>query len=167
MKKNDHMFIGGVTLVVISISIYNIYTYNDFFKMSMHNVATVFIALIFAYFLNQKNNKIQKSKEKTEQFLSKYQAIIADPRFRKVTSVDDIEFLMLKHRRLNNLITVLEKMQMNIDLTHLKEKANSHKELVGNHYNDIDYLIKSSTELSSFIDLMDYHIDNCIVTLFK
>ena len=168
MRKfaNKHSTIIIIILFILSVGVSHYFYPKDFFKLNLHNLSTIFVASFFAFHLTQKNNKKQKTKDKAEKLLIKYQSIVNEKVFVDVRTKEDVQELFMMHRRLSNIITVLNQMNLDVSLTRLQEKAEEHKQLLSDHMNDIDYLKKSGKEFRRIIEGVDFTIDDIVVKLF-
>lgn len=163
---------GNIVIIIVFIIITFIFYKSypvDFFKMNFVNILTFFIATFFAFHLTQKSNRRQKKKEKAEGLLLKYQKIIGDYKFRCIQSDEDVNDVFMLHRRLSNINTLLNELDLNIsdEVNLIKQKTDDHKILLSDHMNDIEYLRKSKNEFNRMTDNIDFNIDKCILKLFE
>lgn len=158
-------------LFVVILFIQNALNNDKFLEMNANNFLTLVVAVYFAFYLTQKKNEYRLRRTKLESLLYEYKNTIQDDRFFDICNNEDAKYLIQSHRKLNNLITVMRSIKVDLDtevfLAYIENKMDEHNNLISNHLSDIGYLTKSSTELMNYRDLADFKINELIVKMYS
>lgn len=172
MKKET--FKGTLIFLVFGMVVltgYNIKYNTSFFQAPIYTILNLIVAVFFAYFLTQRKNDERKLKEKAENLIDKIQIVINDKRFVHITSKEDIEFLLMMQRSISNRVEILiglkDKLIFPKEIEYIKENFTSYKEIIGNHFQDVDYLSKSEKDLYNKIMLIDSKLDEMRIKLYQ
>ncbi len=170
MKIGRYVSIGGGIGLIILV-IYNIRNNSNFYDTPIIYILNLLVAVIFAYYLTQKKSDTRNFKQEIENIVDKIQIIVNNPRLVNITSSEDVSYILAMHRTLSNKILILEENEkaLNIseDIKVVREKFERYRELIGNHSEDIEYLSKSSNDITSIISIIDDRLDKIRISLYK
>lgn len=136
---------------------YNINTNPTFWKTSASSCITIVIALVFSYWLVQRENDLRKQKEILASLIFDLRAQIDKDDMYDLSGKTTISINM-RNRDISNKIGVLDKVKKDFnvedEVDFISERFDEYKELIGNHIDDPEYLKNSSIELKRPIQLI-------------
>lgn len=174
MKKIIKGFIfGGLIILVIAIGIINIFTLKNksFWDTSFTSCLTLLVALVISYYFSQKKLDERCQKESYLKLIEKVQRLVMDEDLFEIQTSKDIEIVLMKKRELNNCVYMLKKyarkFALDDDIKFIEEKTQEYTDFFGNHQQDIEYLKKSSNDLSRPLLLIDSRLSEIMIKLFE
>jgi Ca2+/Na+ antiporter len=185
MKRSTYIIICVVIAVIFFLIGYKIQivdTMAEFFSISFYQI----IYLLFMFFImyqltqykiDQRSEKESKEKllfknaEITEKILSKLYLLITDDRFCTIQKQEDIDYVNQQHRRISNFITTLNKFEFNENyeknMEIILEKVDAHRELIGNHLNDPNFLNAACLDLKNYVDSIQDKINDNFYEIYN
>ncbi len=159
-----------IIMVVIIASIFNfIWNHKKFFEFSIINALTILIAIVFAYWLVQKNQDNRRFFDSVVKILESIQLIITNKLIIDnftTTSINNLQQDMrIVRNKIEVLKTVKDKLDIDDEINYIENNFNQYRQTIDNHINDHDYLNKSSTDLNNYKSLLDSKITETIVKI--
>jgi len=168
MKKIKPLLFLSIPIIVLAV--YNIYSYDKFWEISVSTVITASIAIYISYYFTQNRLDQRKAQDSLEKVLSKLETEISRTPIRAMTSETEKSQILLGIRRINNKIFVLKKYQELFgiveDVKWIHQRFKDYEEFVGDHIDDMDYLSKSQSELIRPLERIDDRIDTIRIKLY-
>lgn len=170
-NKNTNWVIGVFVIIILVIIVMNCFLdWKSFIKGPVFTSINSLIAIIFAYYLSNKNNENRKLKEKVEQILSNIYNEIDKPIIVKFESREDLQEILLIHRNIANnvgsLLKIAEELKIKDSLDYINERFNEYRDFFGEHYEDLEYLKKSINTIMKDVGLIKNKIDDIIINLY-
>lgn len=179
MKRKKKVIHGSEIILIILIIAACIYSFfctrEIFLSFSLAQALTLLVAIGIAFHATQYRNDERKVKEQIEKVLEKMQSIVTDPSFYTFSMSDELEGAKNRNRmmirKLSNCINVLSEYSKDCclekEIDYLWREYQAYNELVSNHINDIDYLVKSLDQLKLHAENIDSKCDYIIVILYR
>ncbi len=168
-KTRSKIFIGIMLLVVFVLGVYNCIKNPEFWTMSMANILTIVVAVIFTYYMTQKTNDIRRKKDIVGKILDRLYVLISDPRMCRINSSEDVDFVKINVRTISNKISCLKEMakelQYEEEVRQMEETFSLYEDFISDHIDDLPYLEKSGRELNNKIALLDNKCDMILVKI--
>lgn len=143
---------------------------NNFFKTSFGTCLTLLIALIVSFYLSNKVTDKRRQKEIYINILTKFQTLIEDNSLWDYEKENDLDLIKMKKRKLNNYINTLKKYEniycVKEEIDFIDNRLSEYIEVVGDHIDDSEYLIKSKKELKRPLDLISQKLDEVMMKMY-
>ncbi len=175
MSKQRKIF--GIIMILIIVAlliilvVYNINTNNDFFKLSISSLLTLFTAIFISFYLVQKNTDQRYQKQIYCNLLLDIQKFVTDQDTYTFDNNTTSRTITVKKRTLSNYITLVDshskKFGLKKEASFIKEKFKEYDDLIGNHITDISYLSKSKEELQRPLDLISNKLYEMMLKLYN
>lgn len=175
MKKKIIGFLEfGILLLIVAVAIYNTNNNDDFLKVTIAQLLTPLIALLFAFWATQYKNDQRKAKEHAERTILKLQEIVTNEKFYVISPEEELSSkqkeLLLNNRKINNYLIVLEKYAKTLDFynewKYIESEFGKYKQTIGDHLCDLDYLSKTETEFRKIAENIDSKCESIIVKFY-
>lgn len=165
-------YLIGMILVLISflagLNVQNLTS--NFFEISLFEVIYIVILIYISFYLTQKKEDERKLKEKSEDLLYKLNNIISDQRFIQIETKDDVEYVNQQHQRISNIINTLQKIKIskefNLNIDVILSKIDQHRNIIGNHINDVSHLNKCKPDFIVIISVIKSKVDDSVVEMY-
>lgn len=170
------------TLMIIAVALmftvlcyvlyYNISNNDNFWISSIVEILTIIIALIFAYYLVEKNNNKRKQKEIIQSNIKKIQHYIYDSEIYNVQNNTIANSLTrkIKIRKINNLLSYLkdysEKYKYKKILKKITSDFKDYQRLSEEMIQDNDFNTKSINSLIRIIETIDDNLEEIIHLIY-
>lgn len=159
-----------ILLILIVISGYNIWKNNDFLYIEVGEIFTLIIALVFGVYFSNFIDKEKKAKDIVDRLIMEIKVDISEKRICQIKCEEDIHNNLITIRNVANRIDCLKKFSGKFnfkeELDYICSQWTAYEETIGNHYNDVQYLEKSSKDLANKIDLIDSKCNYIVIKLF-
>lgn len=169
MKKAKLIF-GGLIVIVIIIGIVSAFKYDDFWNISFSSCLTLIIAMVFGYYYTKKDQDDNNKKAIYLELMHALQNSINDEKLYNISLDSDMEYLLMKKRKISNYIFILKKhsSQFSVDeeMLFIYDKFNEYSSFFGDHQDDKEYLAKSRKELLRPLELMEPKLFETMIKLF-
>jgi hypothetical protein len=159
-----------VLTIIISLASYNFFYINeDFLKVNSGLLLTSLIAVLFAYFFNNRQLEERKKKDQIEGLLQKMQAMLSESFITKIQDVDDRAFNLMFQRSFDNKIGILQKTDLmeNGNLKYVLDTFNEYRYFIGENHDDMEKLMSSTKTLLRLKNNIDDKLDLLILSLYK
>lgn len=171
MKRKNVILLIASILILSPLVIYNIKCNSEFFKVPISSIITIIIALVFTYYFSQKKNDERKKKDAIYNCLEKMQELLSKKELIEIKNEDDQKENSMTIRNLRNRIDCLKGIVLNDSfnkgIEEIDKNLNEYKTFIGDYISDIEYLIKSRTQLLRYINLIDSKTQELILNLYK
>jgi len=135
-----------------------------FFDVPLYAILNIVIAILFAYYLSQRNTDRRKKITLLENVIDKLIHVLDIECLCNICDESDIEHIRIAQRSAQNKIALLKDFEKDFkiekEVTYIKQKFDSYWEIVSNHLNDVNHLKNSKKELVSsitaVIDKLEY-----------
>lgn len=108
MKRKIVLY-GTVIILAIILGIYNYKTTSDFFEVSLNEILILLMTFFLGTYFVEKNSKEEKTKEKYEKLLDKFENALMDKNM--IDSMIKNEKtcdILLRFKKLNNILDILK-----------------------------------------------------------
>jgi hypothetical protein len=125
------------------------------------NFLTLLVAAFFAFYLSSRMADEKRYNEKLDSIISKIQDIVNSDQLYKVTKSDDIRYITMRIRAVNNKLDILAKQKhtnLNAEIEYIKKQFKEYKDNFSNHIDDLTFLQQSEYTLQRNLLLID---DKC------
>lgn len=163
MKRRILLSILAFFVLLVIIALINIfYLHNTkFFEFNIVNFLTLLVAAFFAFYLSSRMADEKRYNEKLDSIISKIQDIVNSDQLYKVTKSDDIRYITMRIRAVNNKLDILAKQKhtnLNAEIEYIKKQFKEYKDNFSNHIDDLTFLQQSEYTLQRNLLLID---DKC------
>lgn len=162
MKKIIYFSLGGITLCIIGLCIYNGITNQDFWKISIFNGITMLWTIGLSFIITQQFGRYNKQIDIVQKVLNQLLDLIDESDLCRIHPNADPENLLMRNRQIQNQLGILDSCANRFgfvkDIKFLQEQFSEYEKVVSEHIHDIDYLSKSETTLSRPIKNMGNRI---------
>ena len=160
-----------IAVLLIFFAIYNFFTYEDFFKSSFATCISIGVVIYISYFLTQKQNDKRKQKEILLKILESIQQFTMDRSSYQIDTADAMNSINSRKRVVSNkiliLINVAKRFGIEKETAFIKDRFHEYEDLIGNHFGDLDYIIKSQKELRRPLELIDSKLSELMLKLYE
>lgn len=168
----ETLIFAAIALSLIALSIYNlIISYSDFLKINIGSIITFTLAIVVTYLFNQKKSDERKKKDQIEKLLVKLQISLSSDYVVCIDNENSKKLNTIFQRFFDNRIDMLTKLDTNIvnkkSLQYIKERFKEYKLAIGNEIHDFEGLRDLETELTKYIQNIDYKIDEILLNIYK
>lgn len=141
-----------------------------FFKASAVDCVTIGIAVVVSYYLVQKQTNHQKQRDIVSDIVLKMQLSFEQKELYDFSG-QDRNTIMLRNRDLNNRIHILEELERDFGISNevnfIRQHFDEYTSFIGDHIEDINYLIQSQNELRRPIELVSHKLLVTAIHLYK
>ena len=162
-------------ILIVGVGIYNSFKNDNFWELSLPQVLTLIVAIVFAFGASQYRNDERKAKEQSEKVIEKIQNLVNQSSFYNFPPDGDAEAIYKQNRlacrKLSNCIVVLKDYSkifgFEKELEYIEGEIKEYNDLVSEHPDDLDYLSKSEGQFKKRAENIDSKCDQIIVMLYK
>lgn len=161
----------GAVLILLGLLIYNLkISLVEFFKIPVYHWLNLIVAIYFAFFLSQKRNDERKLKDMVIDLLDKIQLELNTEDAHTFNECYDKNKVYMKNRKINNKLTLLDKLKDKLDMSTEVGTINSifeeYQNMFGDYVENIEMLKSHQKEFQRFISIIDQKCDEIKVRLF-
>lgn len=157
-KCRKNLLIVVFLLLFTAFLIFNAVTNPKFWEASFVNCITIGIAIVISYYFVQKKNDRRKQKDIVLDLIQDIQILVGQ----KATydfSGQKPQDITMRARELSNKIHILETIKddffISAEVEFVRSKFDEYNDLIGEHIDNLDYLLQSQKELKRPIELID------------
>lgn len=172
IKTVKKVAISVLCIIVIFIALINVFAIknDDFWKTSATTCITLLVAIVFGYYMTQKNLDARRQKDEYIKIIEKIQAIIMNDLMYNIIDNNNINEALMNKRNLSNYITILKnhasKFGFKTEVAFINEKFEEYADILGNHNDDLEYLKKSQMELKRPLELIEGKLDEMTIRIY-
>ena len=141
-----------------------------YFVTPLYAILNIGIAIYFAYYLNQKNNKDVKQKQQLETFLNKMLSEF-DSNLDGITNLDEIRKIRVSYRVFRNRVNTLERMCGSMletdDISYIKEKLECYWDTISENITDIEALKRENTNIQNIVANITNRVEEMVFKLYN
>lgn len=160
-NKLKYIIIGCFTVGTIILLLFNIFfTINGFWNVTINEGIEIFILVFVSFFLVDRQNSVDRKKNKINDVIIKIQEKILDPKLIVIDSDNDKKVTRIKLKSISNLLEIVKNdisHQQNID-TIVSEMDNL-SAIVMDHIDDSDYIEKSNPQIVMLVTDIDTKLE--------
>lgn len=163
----------AVIVGLVILCIYNWCVNKSFFEMSISNIITFLIAIVFSYYYSQRNSDKRKRKEIVEKNINKLQNLINDSILYNLNEEvrNNDSQLRMNIRKISNHISNLKEFEKEFcfedKMKEIQEKFDTYKEEVDTIFENKDYKDGDLNKLKKNLSLIDDKLELIIICLYK
>lgn len=144
-------------------------TWLQFFELQLSSLISITLAFLIAYVFSQKQTDFRKKKDVISDIVNRIIADLSDVRMYSISSKEDIQFVLMKYRSLDNRVKLIKKFEADFDIKtdmeYINDKLEEYWTFVSNHVSDTEYLAKSQNELQSFVQNITNKLESIVVEI--
>ena len=163
LKQVEGIILVIFSVIIAAITVVNIWGNPNFWDVTIFNVLTLLVALGVSYLLVQMKTRTRKLKDSLEKIVAKIEAEFIKISQSPISANTDMNHFLMQNRRINNKIKILDSHSEEFDYVkeclRLKTHFSEYEELLGDHFEDKEYLGKSGKEINNKMGLMDDILD--------
>lgn len=160
MKRVFLKIMGATMVAILIISICAEYfkgmpIWLKYLTIPFSSILTICVAVFISYFLTQQRNDKRKFTDTNLIIIERLFAILSSSKLYTITTDEDITFIRISQKRIDNGFDILSKNIENENMlakvTYMRNQLNMYWEHISNHINDFNFLQKSQPELLNYI----------------
>ena len=176
MKKIFLSVMIPLVLLLLSVSIYGECAKNPplfikYLSIPFSNILSICVAVFISYFLTQRKSDERKFVDTSLMIIERLFSILSNPRLYTITIDEDITFIKISQKRIDNGLSVLannlKDSEMLSKVTYTKQQLDTYWEHISNHITDFNHLQKSQPELLNHISNMEGKLSELMFDLNK
>ena len=145
--------------VLIFLVIYNSFKFDRFLEASLSSCLSIACVIGVSYFLVQNQTDKRRKKEILLRLLTSIQDLVTDRDAYIISATTTKESMTMRNRRINNHLQILKEHSNEFgiqeEVLYVQEKFKEYEELIGDHIEDMNYLMNSQKELQRPLDLIN------------
>lgn len=142
-----------------------------YLSLPFSSILTISVAIFISYFLTQQRNDKRKFADTTLIIIERLFAILSSPKLYTITIDEDITFIRISQKRIDNALDILSKNikdeSMLTKVTYMKNQLNMYWEHISNHLTDFSFLQKSQPELLNYITNIEGRLSELMFDILK
>lgn len=144
----------------------------EFWSMNIGDTLSILITGVVFFNLTNIIAKRSKKEEAFIELIDKLQQNLNDERIVHIKTIEDIDFVRIRIRKIANIITCMKSMKVKNKrilecLEYVEQKFSNYENMFSNHINDLLHLEKSTPDLQNWIELIDSKCDAMKVEIYK
>ena len=145
---------------------------NGFWDLSIGQIITYAIAIVFAFYITQIKSDERKRKEHVERLILEIQDIVTDPSFYRILKDENYQTIItVRNRKVNNYIDLIVQYGTELgfkrDADYISKEFKDYKDFVSDHIADYEYLQKSEKQLNKYSENINSKCDSIIFLLYR
>lgn len=165
MKKNDnvvkYIIIGGLSIATLILLIVNACkNISGFWNVSISDGIEIFILIFVSFYLVERQNNVDRKKEKINDVISKIQIKILDSELIVVDSENSKKVTRIKLKSISNLLEIVkEDISNQMSIESIVSEMDSLSAIVMDHIDDAEYIEKSNSEIIRLVTNIDTKLE--------
>ncbi len=171
MKKTHLLLISGIAIIfIILLGVYNFLHNNSFWDASFSTCISLLIAILLSFYFAQRQNDQRKQKELFVALLESFKQIVEDDKSFNFENLSR-ESILMRKRDINNKLSLVkeysEKFRIEKQVSFIEKELESYMDIIGNHIDDLDTLIKIKEEIKRPLNLVGHKIFEIMISIYN
>ena len=165
MKKHDnivkYLIIGVLSLATFILLVVNACTtLSGFWNVGIGDGIEIFILIFVSFYLVERQNSVDRKKEKINDVISKIQIKVLDPELIVVDSENHKKVTRIKLKSISNLLEIVkDDISNQKTIESIVSEMDSLSAIVMDHIDDVEYIEKSNSEIIRLVTNIDTKLE--------
>lgn len=165
MKKHDNIvkyfIVGVLSLATLILLVVNACTIiSGFWNVSIGDGIEIFILIFVSFYLVERQNNVDRKKEKINDVISKIQIKILDPELIVVDSENSKKVTRIKLKSISNLLEIVkDDISNQKTIESIVSEMDSLSAIIMDHIDDEEYIEKSNSEIIRLVTNIDTKLE--------